>query len=106
MGNINFFKISYASIESWVQISDFCLTKQASKSFVVTLRAQATLMSELFVERYEYIFIRRLQSDPLENRFSNYGPISDDSFLVNRREVFNSERILTCRSLLEENINF
>ena len=27
-------------------------------------------------------------------------------FLVNLREVFNSERILTCRLLIKENINF
>ena len=105
-GKIDFFKKLSDWVESWAQISDFCLTKQTSKAFVVTLRAQAMLMQELLGEGYEYIFTRRLQSDPLENRFSQYRQMSGGRFLVSLREVLSSERILTCRSLLKENINF
>ena len=32
--------------------------------------------------------------------------MSGGSFLVSLRDVYNSERILACRSLIKENINF
>ena len=48
----------------------------------------------------------RLQSDPVERRFSQYRQMSGSRFLDNLREVLNSERILRCRSLIKENINF
>ena len=52
-----------------------------------------------------YVLGRRLQSDPLEKRFSQYRQMSGGRFLVSLREVLVSERILKCRSLLKENIN-
>ena len=49
----------------------------------------------------------RLQSDALERRFSRYRQMSGGRFLVSLiREVMNSERILSCRSLIKEDINF
>ena len=45
----------------------------------------------------------RLQSDPIEQRFSQYRQTSGDRFLNNLREVLNSTRILRCRSLIKEN---
>ena len=48
----------------------------------------------------------RLQSDPIERRFSQYRQMSGGRFLVSLREVLNSERILSCPSLIKENINF
>ena len=48
----------------------------------------------------------RLQSDPVERRFSQYRQMSGSRFLDNLREVLNSERILRCRFLIKENINF
>ena len=45
-------------------------------------------------------------SDPLENRFSQYRQMSGGRFLVSLREVLSTERILTCQSLLKQNINF
>ena len=47
-----------------------------------------------------------LQSDPVERRFSQYRQMSGGRFLENLREVLNNERILRCRSLIKENINF
>ncbi len=67
-GKIDFYKRLSDWIESSAQISDFCLTKQTSKAFAITLRGQALLMQELLDEGYEFIFTRRFQSDPLENR--------------------------------------
>ena len=51
-------------------------------------------------------FLGRFQSDPLERRFSQYRQMSGGRFLVSLREVLNSERILACRSLILEDINF
>ena len=48
----------------------------------------------------------RLQSDPIKRRFSQYRQMSGGRFLVSLSEVLNSERILACRSLIKENINF
>ena len=45
----------------------------------------------------------RLQSDPVERRFSQYRQMSGGRFLNNLREVLNSKRILRCRSLIIEN---
>ena len=63
------------------------------------------LMQELLDEGYEFIFTRRFQSNPLENRFSHYRQMNGGRFLVSLR-VLSTERILTCRSLLKQNINF
>ena len=48
----------------------------------------------------------RFQSDPIERRFSQYRQMSGGRFLVRLREVMHSERILACRSLIKEDINF
>ena len=79
-GKIDFYKRLSDWIESWAQISDFCLTKQTSKAFVITLRGQAMFMQEFLDEGYEFIFIGRFQSDPLENRFSQYRQMSGGRF--------------------------
>ena len=44
--------------------------------------------------------------DHLENRFSQYRQMSGDRFFGSQRVVLSTERILTCRSLLKQNINF
>ena len=64
------------------------------------------LMQELLHEVYEFIFTRRFHSDPLENRFSQYRQMRGGRFLMTLREVLSTEKILTCRSLLKQNINF
>ena len=60
-------------------------------------------------EAYYYVITARLQSDPVERRFSQYRQMSGSRFLDNLREVLNSERILRSRSLIKvikENTNF
>ena len=47
----------------------------------------------------------RLQSDPIERRFSQYRQMSGGRFLLSLRDVYNSERILPCRSLIKEGIS-
>ena len=47
-----------------------------------------------------------MQSDSIERRFSQYRQMNGGHFLVSLNEVTNSEKILLCRSLLKEDIDF
>ena len=64
------------------------------------------LIDELPNDGYDYILTARLQSDPIGRRFSQYRQMSGGRFLVSLREVRNTERILSCRSLIKNDINF
>ena len=77
-----------------------------SYALVLTLRAQSGLIKELLSEEYDFVMTIRLQSDPIERRFSQYRQRSGGSFLVSLREVTNPERIIRCRSLVKADINF
>ena len=104
-GKLKFFQDLADWLESWSDISDFCLSKQTSNVLVRTLRAQSYLIKELLDENYCFVLGRRFQSDPLEKRFSQYRQMCGGRFLVSLREVLTSEEILTCRSLLKEDVN-
>ena len=82
------------------------LTSKTSYALVLTLRAQSGLIKELLSEGYDFVMTSRLQSDPIERRFSQYRQMSGGRFLVSLREVTNSERIIRCRSLVKAGINF
>ena len=45
-------------------------------------------------EGYDFVMTSRLQSDPIERRFSQYRQMSGGRFLESLREVTNSERII------------
>ena len=90
----------------WNECPAFTLTANTSKALVMTLRAHSALIKELLSEEYEFVMTSRLQSDPVERRFSQYRQMSGGRFLVSLREVQNSERILACRSLIKEDIDF
>ena len=64
------------------------------------------LIENLLNEAYQYVITARLQSDPVERRFSQCRQMNGGRFLVSLRKVRNSDRVLQCRSLLKENINF
>ena len=93
-------------IEQWCQSPHFTLTAQTASALTSTLRSHAILIDELVNEGYSFVMTSRLQSDPIEKRFSQYRHMSGGRFLVSLREVLNSERILSCRSLIKKNINF
>ncbi len=94
-------------IALWSESPFFCLTTQTSKALIWTLRAQAQLIEDLLSkDHYSYVIPQKLQSDPIEKRFSQYRQMSGGRFLVSLVEVKNSERILACQSLLKEGINF
>ena len=91
-------------IESWSS-KNFNLTPHTSKALSRTLRAQILLIEDLFNEGYQFVCMRKLQSDPLERRFGQYRQMSGGRFLVSMREVVRSEKILSYNSLLKEDIN-
>ena len=84
----------------------FTLISKTSYALVLTLRAQSGLIKELLSEGYDFVMTSRLQSDPIERRFSQYRQMSGGRFLVSLREVTNLERIIRCRSLVKADINF
>ena len=101
------FLVSFANwLENWRECPMFTLTAQTSNAMLKTLRSHAALVEELLLDGYLFVMTGRLQSDPIERRFSQYRQMSGGRFLVSLREVYNSERILACRSLIKENINF
>ena len=83
----------------------FTLTPQTASALAI-FRAHSKLIEDLLNEAYQYVITARLQRDPVERRFSQCRRMNGGRFLVSLREVRNSERILQCRSLLKENINF
>ena len=105
-GKIQFFRELADWIEMWQKSPNFTLTAQTSGALITTLRAQAALIEDLLAEGYDYVLVARFQSDPLERRFSQYRQMSGGRFLVGLREVSCSERILACRSLILEDIDF
>ena len=93
-------------IEEWCQSPHFTLTTQTASALTKTFRSQALLIDELLSDGYSYVMTSHLQSDLIERLFSQYRQMSGGRFLVSLREVLNSERILSSRSLIKENINF
>ena len=63
-------------------------------------------IDELLIDGYDYILTARLQSNPIERRFPQYRQMSGGRFTVSLREVRNTERILSCCSLIKNDINF
>ena len=76
------------------------------QALIWILCSQADLLDELLMDDHKYILTARLQSDPIERRFSQYRQLSGRQFLVSLREVETSEKILLCQTLLKENIDF
>ena len=105
-GKLNFYEELAQWVEEWCQCPHFSLSKQTANAFVLTLRSQAKLIQDLLSEGYEYVLTRRLQSDPIEHRFSRYRSLSGGRFLVSLREINTSEGILTCRSLSKAGVNY
>ena len=100
--------VSYAFLRNlptgWKNGLDVPIFSQQTN--IKSFEAQAMLIGELLNEDYDYVLTRRLQSDPIENRFSKYRSMSGGRFLVSLREVKSSEKILIRRFLLKSGIDF
>ena len=86
-GKVAYFRALANWIEEWQTSPAFTLTPQTSFALITTLRAQSLLIEELLSEDFDYVLVSRLQSDPLERRFSQYRQMSGGRFLVGLREV-------------------
>ena len=64
------------------------------------------LIYELIRDGFHYVLTRRLQTDPLERRFSQYREMSGGRFLVSLTEILRSEEITTYQHLLKRDIDF
>ena len=68
-GKTDFF-LSFAEwLNNWSESPVFCLTPHTSDALIRTLYAQVLLVEELLNSVYEYVMLRKLQSDPLEKSF-------------------------------------
>lgn len=93
-------------LENWCDSRcGLCFSKQTFNALITTLRAQAHLISDLLEEGYEFVIPGKLQSDPIEKRFSQYRQMSGGNFLVSLREVLDTEKTLLHRSLLKVDAN-
>ena len=84
-----FFRKFANDLEDWSSSSNnhFWLKPQISDALIRTLRGQASLADDLLSEDHDYVVPRRMQSDPLERRYSRYWQMSGGRFLVGLREV-------------------
>ena len=106
-GKTDFLEALTDWLEKWQDdCPAFTLTSKTSYALVLSLRAQSGLIKELLSEGYNFVMTSWLQSDPIERWFSQYREMSGGRFLVNLREVTNSERIIRCRSLVKADIIF
>ena len=82
----------------------FHLSKQTSDALIQTLRCHASLIEDLLSSgSYDFVLTAKLQSDPIERRFSQYRQMSGGRFLVSLKDVNCSEKILKIKSLLKSN---
>ena len=107
-GKVDFLLSLVDWIDNWGMTagSTFCFSKQTCSALVKTLRAQDNLIKDLRVENYDFILTSRMQSDPIDRRFSQYRQMNGGNFLLSFNEVSNSEKNLLCRSLIKEEIDF
>ena len=79
----NEFFLSFAEwLNNWSESPVLCLTPHTSDVLIRTLYAQVLLVKDLLNSGYEYIILRKLQSNPLEKRFSQCRQMSGGRFLV------------------------
>ena len=83
----------------------FTLTKQTCSALVTTLRCTACLIEDLLSRNYEFVLTSRIQTDPLELRFSKYWQMSGGRFLIGLRDIELSERVLLTTSLLKDYVD-
>ena len=83
----------------------FTLTKKTCSVLVTTLHCTACLIEDLLSRNYEFILRSRLQTDPLELRFSKYRQMSGSRFLIGLREMELSEQVLLTTQVCWKNLS-
>ena len=87
----------------WRDSKQLGLTKQTFNALICTNNVIADLCSDLLESSYQFVLTGRLQTDPLERRFSLYRRMSGGCFLVSL-EVLQSESIVKMKILLKQNL--
>ena len=103
-GKIEFLNMFANWSSDWRDSKKHGFSKQSFDALISTNRAIADLSADLLNEGYKYILTGRLQTDPLERRFSQYRKMSGGRFLVSLKEVYRSESILELKTFLSNNI--
>ena len=75
-GKIEFLNMFANWLSDWRESKKHGLSRQSFDALISTNRAIADLSSDLLNEGYKYILTGRLQTDPLERRFSQYRQMS------------------------------
>ena len=91
-------------LSQWRDSKEYGLTKQTFDALICTNQAIADLSTDLLNEGYLYVLTGRLQTDPLERRFSQYRQMSGGRFLVSLKDVYRSESIIKLKTILRNNI--
>ena len=81
-------------LTEWRDSKQLGLTKQTFKALICTNNVIADLCSDLLESGYQFVLTGKLQTDPLERRFSLYRRMSGGRFLVSLKEVLQSESIV------------
>ena len=103
-GKIEFLRQFSDWLSAWRDSEKHGLSKQTFNALISTNRAIADLSSDLLNEGYNFVLTGRLQTDPLERRFSQYRQMSGGRFLVSLKQVYRSESIIKVKTLLANNI--
>ena len=92
---VDFLRAFAEWLENWLKNRSafFRFSKQTNQALIWTLRLQADLLDELLMDDHKYILTARLQSDPIERRFSQYRQLNDGHFLLSLREKETSKKI-------------
>ena len=93
-------------LSTWKLSKKLGLTKQTFEALMNTNAAIADLSYDLIRYGFHYVLTGRLQTDPLERRFSQYKQMSGGRFLVSLTEILPSEKIITYQHLLKRDIDF
>ena len=94
VGKIEFLQAMTTWLVKWRDSMKLGLSKQTFNALICTNQAIADLSTDLLNEGYDHVLTGRLQSDPLERRFSQYRQMLGGRFLVSLKEIYRSESIV------------
>ena len=98
----NIFLLLALWIQEWSILPYFTLNPQTSSPLINTWRSQVMLIDELLNDGYDFALAARLQNDLTKRHFLQYRQMSNERFLDSLSEMLNTERILSCCSIIKD----
>ena len=92
-------------LTEWKDSNKLGLTKQTFNALIWINDAIVELYSDFLESGYQFILTWRLQTDPLERRFSLYRRMSGGRFLLSLKELLQSVSIAKMKTLLIQRLN-